>query len=180
MTFDAAFRKVVGLEGGYVNDPADSGGETKYGITAAVARANGYAGAMRDMPLHTAQSIYRRQYWDLLRLDDVDALSPSIAHEMFDTAVNQGVTVAGRYLQRSLNALNRQEADYPDVETDGLIGPQTLHALRVFLTRRGPEAEVVLMRALNALQGAGYVELAERRPKDERFAYGWLLNRVAI
>lgn len=180
MSFQHAFEKVVGIEGRYSNDPKDSGGETMYGITAAVARANWYAGAMRDMPLQTAQDIYRRQYWDLLRLNDVDALSPSIAYEMFDTAINQGVGVAGRFLQRALNALNREGSDYQDMVVDGIVGPGTMHALRAYLVRRGPEGEVVLVRALNALQGAGYIELVERRPKDERFLFGWFFNRVEI
>lgn len=49
MNFDTAFDRLLGNEGGYVNNPADPGGETNWGVTVAVARASGYTGAMRDM-----------------------------------------------------------------------------------------------------------------------------------
>lgn len=178
--FRSAVEKVLSVEGGYVNDPADSGGETNFGITVAVAMANGYAGPMVDMTRDQAIAIYKRQYWDIMRLDDVAELSQSIAHELFDTCVNMGAGVAGRFLQRALNALNREQRDYPDLTVDGLVGPASVSALRACLTRRGASAEVVILRVLNALQGAFYIDLAERRQKDERFVFGWFLNRVVI
>ena len=58
------------------------------------------------------------------------------------------------------------------------MGPSTLKALNAYLTKRGTQGELVLLRALNCLQGAFYIELVERRYKDEVFIYGWLLNRV--
>lgn len=178
--FDIAFAAVVGIEGGYVDDPSDSGGATMYGITQRVAIAHGYVGDMRTMPIGVAQAIYRAQYWNLLHLDDVAQASKPVALELFDTAVNCGVATAGRYLQRALNALNRNGADYPDVEADGVLGPMTVSALRSFLKARGPNGETVMLRALNALQGSGYIADAEARPKDETFVFGWFLNRVAI
>lgn len=178
--FDKAFDAVVGIEGRYSDDPSDSGGATMFGITERVARANGYVGDMRNMPLGVAQSIYRAQYWDLLRLDDVAQSSRPIAGELFDTAVNCGIGAAGRYLQRALNALNRGATDYPDVTVDGVVGPMSVSALRQFLAVRGDQGETVLLRALNCLQGNGYLELAESREKDERFLFGWLLNRVTV
>jgi lysozyme family protein len=180
VSFDAAFQKVVMVEGGYSDNPADSGGRTMYGITEVVARRNGYRGEMKTLPLETAKAIYRAQYWDLLRLDDVSAASAQLAEELFDTAVNCGVGIAGTFLQRSLNALNREQADYQDIEADGLVGPATLSALRAFLSRRGANGVTVLLRALNGLQAARYIELSERRQKDEAFVFGWLLNRVKI
>lgn len=177
--FDQSFAHVVGIEGRYSNDPADSGGETMYGITVAIARANGYAGPMDEMPLAVAKTIYQRQYWELLRLDDIAALSVLVAAELFDTAVNCGVGVAGRCLQRALNAFNRQQADYPDATVDGVVGPMTVYLFRQFMAKRGKQGEVVMLRALNALQGARYIDLVEKREKDERFVFGWFANRVA-
>jgi hypothetical protein len=56
----------------------------------------------------------------------------------------------------------------------------TIAALREYLSKRGPaDGAKVLLRALNALQGAFYIGLAESRPKDERFVYGWFFNRVS-
>ena len=56
----------------------------------------------------------------------------------------------------------------------------TLAALRTFLAHRGLEGETVLLKALNCLQGARYIELAEARPQNKSFVYGWLRERVAV
>lgn len=178
MSFDQALKHTLGIEGGYSNDKRDSGGETAFGITKAVAIANGYSGPMDQMPVSVARAIYRSQYWDLLRLDPISAISPDVAHELFDTGVNCGLVVAGRQLQRALNALNREQQDYPDVTVDGLLGPRSVHALGEYIRKRGRAGERVLLAAMNALQGTYYIDLAERRSKDEDFVYGWLLNRV--
>lgn len=179
MSFDAAIARLLDVERGYVNSPADSGGETMHGITVAVARANGYAGPMRDMPISTARAIYERQYWSLMRLYDVDALMPALAEELFEAGVNVGVHRAATWLQRALNVLNRGQADYADVKVDGIIGPMTISVLRRYCIRRGAEGERVLAAALNALQGAYYIGLAEQRAKDEAHVFGWLAQRVA-
>jgi len=178
--FRSAFDRLVKIEGGYSDDKNDSGGRTMLGITEAVARANGYVGDMRDLSVDDAALIYRRQYWDTMRLDSVAALSVPIAEELFDTGVNMGIGVAGKFLQRALNALNNLGNTYPDLTVDGIVGPGTVAALQGFLTKRGGSGEVVLLRALNALQGARYIELAEARQKDETFVFGWLLHRVKI
>jgi len=166
-------------EGGYVNHPADRGGPTRYGITQAVARAHGYRGAMTLLPRSEAAAIYRRLYWLRPRFDAVSERCPRVAAELFDTGVNMGPAVAATFLQRGLTALNRNGRDYPDLVPDGRIGPRTLAALDGFLAARGrPGGETVLMRALEALQGERYLRLAERRPANEAFLYGWLANRI--
>ena len=66
MSFDKAFARTVGIEGGYSNDPDDSGGETNWGITKATAVAYGYTGPMRDMPRETAHGIYLNGWWRCL------------------------------------------------------------------------------------------------------------------
>lgn len=172
---------VIAREGGYVDNPDDSGGPTMYGITLAVARENGWGGPMRDLPLAIARDIIRSRYWDANRLSDIARLSEAVAEEVADTGVNCGVYRAAEFLQRSLNVLNRKAKDYPDVKVDGNIGPRTLDCLRRYLdVRKSHNGERVLLRALNCLQGAFYVELAERRVKDESFVFGWLANRVVI
>jgi len=180
MDFNLAYDTMLGKEAGYSNDPRDSGGQTNYGITEAVARAFGYAGPMNLLGLDQAKAIYRSRYWDALQLDQIASLAPDVVGELFDTAVNLGTGTAATFLQRALNVLNKEARWYPDVQSDGRIGPMTIAALREYIRRRGAEGQVVLMRALNSLQGAFYVELAERRAKDEAFVYGWLLNRVEI
>ena len=102
-----------------------------------------------------------------------------MAAELFDTGVNMGPAVAATFLQRALTALNRNGRDYRDLVPDGRVGPRTLAALDSYLQARGRSGgETVLMRALEALQGERYLRLAERRPANEAFLYGWLANRV--
>ena len=176
---DALIDGLIEREGGYVDHPSDKGGPTCFGITEAVARAHGYAGPMRKLPRDEAAAIYRRLYWLRPRFDQVARRSARIAAELFDTGVNMGPTVATTFLQRALTALNRNGKDYSDLTPDGRIGPMTLHALDAFLETRGKRGgETVLMRALEALQGERYLRLAERRPANEAFLYGWLANRI--
>jgi len=175
---DAMIDAVIDREGGYVNHPADKGGPTRFGITEAVARAHGYAGAMRAMLREDAAAIYRRLYWLRPRFDEVAKRSGRIAAELFDTGVNMGPAVAATFLQRALTALNRNAKDYPDLTPDGRIGAVTLSAFDTFLASRGDAGETVLLRALEALQGERYLRLAERRPANEAFLYGWLANRI--
>ncbi|NNM78237.1 hypothetical protein HJG53_15195 [Sphingomonas sp. ID1715] len=178
MAIDTLIDELLDREGGYVNHPADRGGPTSFGITQAVARANGWTGDMRRLPRATAAAIYRRLYWLKPRYDDVAELAPRIAAELFDTGVNMGPKVATAFLQRALNALNRGARDYADIAVDGLIGPATLAALAGFMRTRGAAGETVLLKAIEALQGERYLRLAESRPANEAFLYGWLANRI--
>lgn len=178
--FDRALQDVLGIEGDYSNDPADSGGETKFGITKQLAREYGYHGPMRELPLAKAREIYDFVFWRPLKLDKIAEMDEDIALEIFESAVNTWTVTAARWLQRSLNALNLQGSRYPDIAVDGKIGPSTLSALRSYLDFRGDEGRLVLLTALNVEQGAHYLRLAQDRPKDERFVYGWLLRRVRI
>jgi lysozyme family protein len=178
--FEQAFKQVVGIEGRFSDDPDDSGGATMFGITERLARAHGYTGATRNLPLSKAQSIYRAEFWDPLRLEDVAGEWPAVAAELFEQAVNQGTVPAARHFQRCLNVLNRRGQDYPDISVDGRIGPGTLRAFAGYMKCRDKARQgKVMVAALNAMQGAFYIELAERREKDERFVFGWFEQRVA-
>jgi len=114
MTFDQAFEDLLGHEGGYSNRSSDPGGETMWGVTIKVARANGYSGAMKDLPRALAGMIYRREYWDRVQ---ADKLPESIRFDVFDAAVNSGVKQAVLWLQRACGAMD-----------DGSIGPATIKA----------------------------------------------------
>lgn len=178
MDIDDLIDAVIDREGGFSDHPADRGGATRWGITERMARADGYDGAMRTLPRDRAIAIYRRVYWHAPGLDRLADRAPVLAREIFDTGVNMGPAVAIGFLQRALNALNRGATDYPDIPTDGRVGVRTLAALDGFLDRRGAAGEMVLRKAIEALQGERYVALAERRPADEAFLYGWLANRI--
>jgi lysozyme family protein len=176
---DQLIDALIDREGGYVNHPADKGGPTCFGITEAIARAHGYRGAMRELPRDEAVAIYRRLYWLRPRFDEIARRSARIAAELFDTGSNMGPAVATTFLQRALTALNRNGKDYADLVPDGRVGDVTLAALDTFFAVRGQSSgETVLLRALEALQGERYLRLAERRPANEVFLYGWLANRI--
>lgn len=116
MTFDDAFERLLGHEGGFVDHPSDPGGRTRWGVTERVARANGYTGDMRDFPVTMAKDIYRREYWTPIRGDEL----PIVARfDVFDAAVNSGVRQAALWLQRACGAV-----------PDGVIGPQTIAAAK--------------------------------------------------
>lgn len=180
---NSAIEATIGKEGRYSNNKHDRGGETMWGITIAVARANGYTGPMVDMPRSTAVEIYRKEYYLRPGFGRVAELSEAVAEELFDTGVNMGVKVACTFLQRALNVLNRTHSTsplYADLKVDGVIGNLSLVALAVFLKHRGKDGELVLLTMLNCLQGVRYIELCEAREANEEFVYGWFKNRVVI
>lgn len=112
MNFDAAFSKLVGLEGDFSNHAADPGGATRFGVTEVVARQVGYRGDMRELPLDLAKRIYKDKYWDTIRAEE---LPPGIRYAVFDGAVNSGPGQSIKWLQRAVGT-----------EDDGILGPQTL------------------------------------------------------
>lgn len=117
MNFDQALAEVLKSEGGYVNHPEDPGGETNHGITARVARLNGYEGPMQSIPMDLVKAIYRNDYWSKCRCDD---LPEQLRMPVFDAAVNSGVTQAIKWLQRASGA-----------DADGVFGSKTLLAVRM-------------------------------------------------
>lgn len=178
--FDHAWAETGRAEGGYSNNPADPGGETMWGITARVARFHGYAGPMRQLPKDTARTIAKAEYWDPLLLDEIAKISPRLALELFDTNFNLWAGAAAKFLQRSLNAMNREGRDWPDLAVDGHLGPLTLFALRALDRVRGGDGMTVLLRCLNGLQLADYMRQVEQVPGKEAFFFGWVLNRVTM
>lgn len=178
-SYDTLIAEIIHREGGFVDRPSDRGGATCWGITERVARGYGYAGPMNALPTATAHEIYRKLYLIEPGIDQVATLSDAIARELFDTGVNQGPKVAVRYLQRALSAFNQRGSYYPDLVLDGVIGGETISALREFLRRRGHAGERVLIAALNGQQCAAYLDIATADGTQEDYVYGWILNRVA-
>lgn len=111
MTFDEAFDRLIGHEGGYVHDARDPGGETNWGIS-----KRAYPSLdIRNLTREQAKEIYRRDYWQRAKADQYDA---AIGFQLFDAAVNSGIGNAIRFLQRAVG-----------VADDGHIGPVTLAAI---------------------------------------------------
>lgn len=150
MLFDEAFSKLIGNEGGYVNDPKDPGGETKYGIS-----KRSYPGEdIANLTLDRAKEIYKRDFWAPV---GCDAVPDELKFDLFDTAVNSGVQAALKLLQRACG-----EHD------DGVLGPLTLQAVQSVPAAR-----------LRARFAGHRLHLMTGLPTWERFGRGWA-HRVAI
>ncbi|PTB28834.1 hypothetical protein C9I56_11125 [Paraburkholderia caribensis] len=175
---DDYINTIVGIEGGYSNNPDDAGGETMWGITIAVARAFGYTGSMQAMPRSVALDIYRQRYWTQPRFDQIYAVDPALAEKLLDIGVNMGQSTGVMFMQRALNVLNQQAKAYPDIAVDGGVGPMTLTALRAFYAMRGVDGHRVLLGMVASQQSVRYIEIAEKNPSQETFEYGWQLNRA--
>lgn len=115
MNFDQAFDALIGNEGGYSFNANDPGAETMWGITARVARRNGYLGDMKALRRETAKGIAEHEYWMPAHCDD---LPPTLRFQVFDAAYNSGPPQAAKWLQRAVGA-----------HDDGIIGPATLAAV---------------------------------------------------
>jgi lysozyme family protein len=178
--FEHNFKQVILDEGGWSDRKTDPGGKTMWGVTEAVAREHGYTGEMRDLPLETAKAIAKKAYWDVLNLDAVGEISPDIAGKLFNAGYNCGVGVVGRFLQRALNAFNMRGAHYGDVGVDGAVGNGTVGALKAYIAKRGRQGDLVMLRALNCLQGARYIELGEKNSALEDYEFGWFAQRIGI
>jgi lysozyme family protein len=178
MTIDSLIDDVIGREGGFSNHPSDKGGPTRWGVTEAVARAHGFQGNMCEFPREDAISVYRRLYWMKPGFDRIAEKAPRVAAELFDTGVNMGPATAVGFLVRALNAMNRNGSDYSDVRSSPRIDDAIVAAVGAFMTKRGAGGELVLLKALESLQGERYLHLAEARPANEAFLYGWLANRI--
>lgn len=164
----------------YTDNLLDFGGPTRWGITERTARAFGYTGDMRFLPYEKAFSIYSLMYWDKAQLDMVQQLDPKLAVYVFDFGVNSGVVRAGEYLQRLLNALNREESDYDDIQVDGVIGKATLSALSAFKAKRDTEGMKILRKAYNGIRIGFLFDITEANESQEAFTYGWFKRVVEL
>jgi len=108
--FDQAFEDLIDIEGGYT---IDRGGKTRYGVTEKVARAYGYKGDMKDLPLDFAKSVYKESYWD----KGFEQLSYAVAFQLFDAGVNSGMETAVKWFQTVVGTT-----------PDGIMGPKTIAA----------------------------------------------------
>jgi lysozyme family protein len=106
-----------------------------------------------------------------MRLDECP--SQQIAGELFDTGVNMGTGTAVKFLQRALNVLNQKGTLYPDVVADGAFGDGTYKAFMKFFQVVQSDRWITLWKALNCQQGMRYIEIMEKNPSQEKFAFGW-------
>lgn len=188
--FAESYKIIRQREGGYINDPDDAGGETYKGIsrnnfpdwdgwryinTIKAANKNSVnidgllenQTTLQDLVL----SFYKKEFWDVLNLDNIQ--DQGIATELFDTGVNMGTYIAAVFLQKALNVLNRNQGDYADLPVTGKVGTLTTEAVNL---QKQPGD---VLKILNCLQGARYVEICLANPKQEKFIRSWL-NRITL
>ncbi len=155
-SFKEIIEKVLEHEGGYVNDPKDLGGETKYGITKRF-----YPDIdIKNLTIEQATEIYKKDYWDK---NKVESLPQNLWHIYFDMCVNMGKRTAVKVLQRA--AVNKGK----NIEVDGGLGPMTIGALK------GVELDRV-----RAFRVKYYVDLITARPEQEKFYLGWFRRATEV
>lgn len=112
MKFDDAFKRLIGHEGELSDHPKDKGGLTKYGIS-----QRSYPNIdIKALTLDEARQLYKRDYWNALQMEH---LPEGVRFDLFDMAVNSGVSQAVKTLQRAVGA-----------GEDGKLGPVTIAAVR--------------------------------------------------
>ena len=180
--FNEAHRKTQIIEGGYVNNRSDRGGETYKGI--ARKYHSGWEGwdiidkikqikvirrneIVKDKILDKmVDDFYKLNFWDANNLDNIE--NQNIAEELFDTGVNMGTMVAAKFLQISLNLFNRDERDFKNLIVDGFIGKNTLKVVNSL------PYQAAIFKALNGLQFMRYIDICESDESQEVFFRGWL------
>jgi len=159
VTPDERFRQAVEVvlrnEGGYVNDPRDPGGETKYGISKRSYPNLDIANLTRE----DAIAIYYRDWWQRYGYDRLQ--DDAVATKLLDMAVNMGPATAHRLLQEALVFLGH------DIAVDGILGPQTIGAANKADPKR-------LLQVLRWLAAHHYYRIAAQRPQSRAFLVGWL------
>ena len=166
---------IFALEGGYVNDKNDPGGETNHGVTVAVARANGYTGPMQLLPKDKATEIYYQQYIVKPGFLPMTDISPAVAEKLIDAGVNTGQSRPSRWFQLNLNALSRGGKDYPQINVDGKVGPATIKTYQSLEKVRGKVLACELMVKLMDAQQATYYLSLTNLPM---YTPGWVANRI--
>ena len=146
--------KIIQREGGYSNDPDDSGGRTKYGISE-VHEPEAWADG--DVSLDEARAIYQRKY---ITQPGFDQLSGLLQEFMVDWGVTSGPVVATYKLQEALGTT-----------VDGVIGPNTLAKLALADPNK-------LLNTLVDMRIISYIRIAQKRPKDLKYLCGWVLRAL--
>ena len=151
MPFYQEIKKVIEREGGYVNDPDDPGGETKYGIS-----KKAYPNVdIKNLTVDDAVELYKDDYWLPAK---IERLPDKLQGQYFDMVVNQGIAKSSKILQRACNGKNKDK-----IKVDGKVGPNTIKAT--------VKLEPDRLRAYRIME---YARLAMTRPELEKYYYGWV------
>lgn len=154
--FQIAIKVVLQNEGGYVNNPNDSGGETNMGISKAA-----YPNLdIKNLTSDQASQIYYRDWWCHFNYNQITDVN--LATKMLDTGVNLGAGRANKILQRCLNSNG-----FPNIVDDGALGPISIQATN------SCDAPTILS-VFRQAQAAYYQAVVNAHPEDQEFLQGWL------
>ena len=143
---------VLKSEGGYVDDPNDRGGETKYGIS----KRSHPEVDIKTLTIDGALDIYRRLYWLPCK---AEKLMPELRYQYFDFVINAGQGNAVKVLQKACNGKLKQS---DKIAVDGQIGPMTIKASNKLEESR-----------LKAYKLLYYADIVLNNPTQEKYWYGW-------
>lgn len=180
----AAYAKVAELEGGFVDDPRDKGGATKYGVSLRFLVSEGRidldgdgfadfdldmdgdidVADIRKLTPADARYLFQRCFWNRM---DCESFAKPIGEAMFDQGVNGGIGAARKLLQIAIVRVT----GWP-LEIDGRIGPATRARMAAVLAR--PTGMETLIAAYRLAAADRYREIARRVPSQKRFLKGWL------
>ena len=155
--FQKAIPKLLVLEGGYVNNIDDRGGETKFGITKCTYPHLDIA----NLKIEEAVEIYKRDFWIF---DNV--FSQEIADKLFDIVANASVRAGVALLQRSLRYVGQR------VRVDGQFGPKTLAA-----TNRADQ--VRLLKEIKARACFRHAKIAIKNKTQIQFLLTWMRRNIS-
>ena len=172
---------IFAVEGGWVDNPKDPGGETNHGVTIAVAQQHmtelvqqDWNGKMKDLTKDMATSIYYKDYIEKPGFNHMLVVSPAVAEKLVDAGVNTGASRSGKWFQESLNAVSRDGRDYPKLTSDGKVGPATVSAYKALQKKRGAVVACkMVIKMMDGKQTAHYLSL-----NNPEFTAGWIINRI--
>lgn len=158
--FNECLSRVLKHEGGYTNDPSDSGGATNFGITIADYRkyikSNGTSTDVKNMKLDDAKRIYKTKYWDALNCDN---LSNGVDYSCFDYGVNSG-------LQRPRNVLQKFK-DLTGHKLIDAINNERMAFLQNLAVRRPKDQKFLKGWTTRVSQVRGYSHILADKKEDK-------------
>jgi len=177
--FDIAFEKTMGHEGlGLLSDDLqDRGGQTYSGISRVYwPDWQGWkfvdewirTGEANNILPELVKDFYRVNFWNRIQGDKLAEISPAVAHEVFDSAVNMGVTQAVMFLQEGHNV---GSGGAYELVVDGKLGPTTISTIRVYLASRPGSFAINQEILLNCMNGEQYI-FYKNNPQHKRYR-GW-------
>jgi len=164
-SYNKAFEVVIGHEQGYVNDPDDPGGETKYGITKRAFPNED----IKNLTLERAKEIYYNNYWNTkkMNLDEISKFDEKIAIKLFDQGVNQGMKIAAEFLQTAIN-LTLKNINL--LKVDGFAGNNTIF----MLNKINKKDKDVLIKIIKGLQFKRYYDIIINNNNLIKYVKGWV------